>query len=102
MEIHKTLNGLDTYQAKLEKAEAEAKIKREKTAKGGDSGESDTVSLSAEAKLRTEAHRTAANTQDIRPEKVAEIKAKIANGTYEIDSRKIAEKLVKEDLELLF
>ena len=102
MEIKKTLNGLDPYQAKLEKAEAEAKIKRDKASKGKEGGDSDKVSLSPEAKLRTEAYKTAASSEDIRPEKVAEIKAKIANGTYEINSRKIAEKLIKEDLDLLF
>ncbi len=102
MEINKALNGLDSYQAKLEKAEADAKAKKEKAAKGKESGESDTVRVSPEAKLRVEAYKTAASSGDIRQEKVDEIKAKIANGTYEIDAKKIAEKIIKEDLDLLF
>ena len=38
----------------------------------------------------------AQNTPDIREDKVAAIKAKIANGTYEIDSGRIADGLLNE------
>ena len=37
-------------------------------------------------------------TPDIRKEKVAEIRAAIKNGTYVVDSRKIAEKMIRESL----
>lgn len=103
MEIKTTLRNLDPYQQKLDKAENDAKIKRDKSAgRANGSGQEDRVSLSPEAKLRTEAYRTAQNTDEIRTDKVEEIKARIANGTYEINTRKIAENLIRDDLDLLF
>lgn len=102
MEINKLLTKLSPYdQAKVEKAEADkARAKRSKGEAEGSAG--DKVSLSSEAKHRTEAYKSAQAAPEIRQEKVDEIKAQIASGTYEIDNYKIAEKLVKEDLELDF
>ena len=106
MDIKKTLiNGLDGYQAKLDKAETDAKVKRARTGKGqgqGASAEPDRVSLSSEAKLRPLAKQVAMETDDVRAEKVAALKAQVENGTYQIDVRKTAENLIKEDLDLLY
>ncbi|MGE4297839.1 MAG: flagellar biosynthesis anti-sigma factor FlgM [Desulfovibrionaceae bacterium] len=99
MEIKNLLTGLDPYQqqAKVEKNEAEAKARSAKTAdtRGGDK-----VSLSPEARLRTEAYKSAQAAPDVRQEKVDAIKAKIANGEYQIDTRKIAEKMLSEEVDL--
>lgn len=100
MEIKNYLKALDPYQAKLDKAE-NAKAKGGK--RGADSAaqsSGDRVSLSNEAKLRTEAYTTALNTPDVRQEKVNSIKALVDSGDYVVDSRKVAEKLINEEVEL--
>lgn len=100
MDIKKILNGLGPYdQSKIEKARADKlKGERESGSKASTAG-GDKVSISDEAQLRTEAYSSATGASDIRHEKVAEIKAKIASGEYEINTRKIAENIVKEDLD---
>ena len=50
----------------------------------------DTVSVSEEAMLRTEAYRAAMNGPDVRQDKVDALKDRISNGTYQINSRQIA------------
>lgn len=57
----------------------------------------DRVSLSPEAKLRTEALTTAMNTPDVRQAKVDAIKARVESGEYAIDSNAIAAKLLQEE-----
>lgn len=58
---------------------------------------SDTVTVSNEAVLRTDAYRTAMATPPVRQEKVDAIKSQIQNGSYTIDSRRIATKLLTEE-----
>ncbi|THB70667.1 MAG: flagellar biosynthesis anti-sigma factor FlgM [Desulfovibrio sp.] len=101
MEINNLLGKLGPYdQSKVEKAnEDAAKARKDKAAESGSAG--DRVSLSDEAKLRTEALGAAASASEVRREKVAAIKAQIESGEYQIDTRKIAENMVKEDLELI-
>ncbi|MBQ9405623.1 MAG: flagellar biosynthesis anti-sigma factor FlgM [Desulfovibrio sp.] len=57
----------------------------------------DTVTVSQDALLLTEARRTAQNTPDVRADKVASLRIQVANGTYKPDSRLIAENLVREE-----
>ncbi len=99
MEIKTYLNNLDPYQAKLEKSEsAKAKDSRRGTETKGESG--DRVSVSDEARLRTEAYRTALNAPEVRQEKVTALKAQVDAGEYQIDSQKVAEKLIREESEI--
>ncbi|MEG2140920.1 MAG: flagellar biosynthesis anti-sigma factor FlgM [Bilophila sp.] len=60
----------------------------------------DRVSVSHDALLRTEAFRAALNTPDVRQEKVNKIKERIDSGTYQIDNKRIASKLVQSELAL--
>lgn len=55
-----------------------------------DASRMDTVSVSDEAMLRTEAYRTAMSGPDMRQDKIDAIKGRIADGSYQIDSRQIA------------
>lgn len=57
----------------------------------------DTVNVSRDALLLTEALRAAQNAPDVRADKVDALRAKIANGVYEIDARRIAASLIRED-----
>jgi len=99
MEIKNLLTGLNPYErARLDKAEGQQVKKKDESA--GAQAKGDSVQFSDEAKLRTEAFKTASSTPDVRRSKVEEIKARIAAGEYEIDSRKIAENLVRDELDL--
>ena len=100
MEIKNTFNPLDPYtQTKLNSAnqtkQATGRTAAGTTAPAAETG--DRVSLSNEAKLRTEAFTTASNTPDVRAAKVAELKARVEAGEYQIDSKAIAAKLLTEE-----
>ena len=60
--------------------------------------EEDKVVLSQEAKKIQEAKKLMDSIPDIREEKVAKIKAQIENGTYQVEEKKLAAKIVKESL----
>lgn len=60
--------------------------------------EEDKVVLSQEAKKIQEAKKLMDSIPDIREEKVAKIKAQIENGTYQVEEKKLAAKMIKESL----
>ncbi len=57
------------------------------------------VEWSPEAEVAVEGLETAKATPDIRPDKVAALKAQIANGTYKMDPQKIADSMIQKSLE---
>lgn len=78
---------------KNQKVEAKREIQEAARIKG----KKDEVSISKEAmdfQLVMKAAKAARNVPDIREEVIAPIKEKIENGTYEVDSKSIAEKLL--------
>jgi negative regulator of flagellin synthesis FlgM len=58
--------------------------------------QADSVSLSEAATSLASARRTVADAPDVRADRVAELKAAIANGTYTVDSRQLARSLIKK------
>ena len=58
----------------------------------------DKVEISEAAKEIQEVRKQLDNTPDVRSEKVEQLKNQIENGTYEIKSEEIAEKMLKESL----
>jgi negative regulator of flagellin synthesis FlgM len=58
----------------------------------------DTVAISDTAKRIQEARIQLESVPDTRAEKVADIKRRIEDGTYEIDADKIADKMIRESL----
>lgn len=54
----------------------------------------DAVSISSDAKYLNIALKALKNIPDVREDKVKELTEKIENGTYYIDSKKIAEKIL--------
>ena len=100
MEIKNTLNPLDPYnQSRLNNlgkaAQPANRVAANAPASVRESG--DRVSLSPEAKLRTEAYTSAMSAPEIRAEKVAEIKARVQSGEYAVDSKALAAKLLSEE-----
>jgi len=75
-----------------EKADAASEQPEKQQAKA------DTVVLSDTAKTVQEAQTQLESIPDIREDKVAELKAQIESGTYEIDAEKIADKMLKDAL----
>ncbi|MFO7985601.1 MAG: flagellar biosynthesis anti-sigma factor FlgM [Desulfatiglandaceae bacterium] len=64
----------------------------------GDAGSTDKVELSPEAKQIQKAKKLVDALPDIRKEKVEEIKSRIKAGAYEVDSEKVASKMMEESL----
>jgi negative regulator of flagellin synthesis FlgM len=103
MEINSLLKNVDPYRATFD-AKAEA-VPRQKTGVAGQAqtpgqtpGQAgDRVSLSPSALLHTTAHAAANAAPDIRQEKVDNIKDRLADGSYAVDAKKIAEKLVQSE-----
>ena len=61
----------------------------------------DSVRLSGQGKLIATTFAKAVQSPEVRRMKVTELKEKVDSGEYVVDSKKTAEKLVKEDLRLL-
>ncbi|MGD9609917.1 MAG: flagellar biosynthesis anti-sigma factor FlgM [Desulfovibrionaceae bacterium] len=61
---------------------------------------SDRVTLSDNARLVAQAATEALGTSDVRADKVASLKAQVQSGTYQPDSKKIAEKLLTMESDL--
>lgn len=58
----------------------------------------DTVVLSDTAKAVQEAKTQLDSVPDVREDKVAELREQIENGTYEVDSEKLAEKMITDSI----
>lgn len=58
----------------------------------------DRVTLSPQARELLDAQRVLAAIPDVQADKVEEIKARIADGTYRIDSEQIATKMIRDAL----
>jgi len=94
MEIKNVLDKVKAFeQEQIEKQKKSSSPKKS-------SSTADKVSLSQEAKLYAKALNVARQSPEERSEKIAVLKEQIANNTYQPDAQKIAEKLVKEELDL--
>jgi negative regulator of flagellin synthesis FlgM len=101
MHIKNLIEGLNPYGLKKKVQEPDQPGHEGRSSQAGSSESTDKVNLSSEAKLRATARSEASNAPDVRAEKVAELQEKVRNGTYQIDDRKTAENLVRDDLDLL-
>jgi len=66
----------------------------------GKAGASDTVQLTNSAKLLERLEKTLAETPAVDSARIAAVRADIENGNYSINADKIAEALLRTDLEL--
>jgi negative regulator of flagellin synthesis FlgM len=100
MDVTKTGPAALYEQFRTERPE-NAKTGAQAPARSAASVQGDTVTVSEEAMLRTEAYRVAAWAPDIRQEKIDALKAKVESGTYTIDPRRIAVNLLNSERDLL-
>jgi len=77
---------------KIEQYYQQLKQKQNKAAKYS---KNDQIEISSQAKGILTAKAELKNRPQIRTDKVADLKAKLENGNYQIDSKKIAEKMLK-------
>ena len=64
--------------------------------------ESDAVSISEKGKDVSEMTRTLKEMPDVRADKIADLKERIANGTYNVSGKDIASKIINTALEDVF
>ena len=57
-------------------------------------GENDVIQLSPQSRLMQKASEVAYQTPEVRPEKVAALQDPVQQGTYEVDSKKVANSLI--------
>jgi negative regulator of flagellin synthesis FlgM len=57
-------------------------------------GENDVIQLSPQSRLMQKASEVAYQTPEVRPEKVAALQDSVQQGTYEVDSTKVANSLI--------
>lgn len=83
---------VDAYNAvsQIYQSNSMAAVKRA----GNMSASSDKLEFSQTAKTYQIAKAAVAGAADVRMDKIAEIKARIANGTYKVSSQDIAEKII--------
>jgi len=100
MQIKGLLTGLQTYeQSKIDKTRDKSGSNSHRAKASSDS---DRITLSQEARLYRSGLEQALNADESRTDKIQELKARIENGSYEPDSRRIAEKMIREDMESWF
>ncbi len=97
MKINNPLSGrLNPYGVQAERLENNKTNENAAAEAAATAPKGDRISLSPEARLRTEALNTALAAPDVRQAKVDAIREKIEDGTYTIDSKNIAGKMLQE------
>ena len=89
------IKGLEIEQVATKQAEkvgaVQGQASPEKTG-----GENDVIQLSPQSRLMQKASEVVYQTPEVRPEKVAALQEAVQSGTYEVDSLKVANRLITE------
>jgi negative regulator of flagellin synthesis FlgM len=96
MKIHE-LPGISVEQLQAGKAGGVAP-REDKPASEQSAAGPDVIQLSPQAKLMQKAAQAVAETPEVRPEKVLALKDSVEQGTYEVDSKQVANQLITEML----
>jgi negative regulator of flagellin synthesis FlgM len=102
MKIHNLTQTQQAATKPVKDAGPAEKVAQEQTQQQATAQEAgDRVELSPLAKDLQKAAEVAQATPDVRADKVAALKAKIESGTYEVDSKKVASKMIVDSLSTL-
>ncbi len=94
------MSGMDTLEQTSRKRNVEKVSANDK--ENSVAVESDAVSISEKGKDVSEMTRTLKEMPDVRADKIADLKERIANGTYNVSGRDIASKIINTALEDVF
>ena len=94
------MSGMDTLEQTSRKKNVEKVSANDK--QNSSVVESDEVSISEKGKDVSEMTRTLKEMPDVRADKVADLKERIANGTYNISGKDISSKIINTALEDVF
>ncbi|HIZ88906.1 MAG TPA: flagellar biosynthesis anti-sigma factor FlgM [Candidatus Mucispirillum faecigallinarum] len=94
------MSGMDTLEQTSRKRNVEKVSTNE--SQNTSAVESDVVSISEKGKDVSEMTRTLKELPDVRADKIADLKERIANGTYNVSGKDIAAKIVNTALEDVF
>lgn len=94
------MSGMDTLEQTSRKKNVEKVSANDK--QNSSVVESDEVSISEKGKDVSEMTRTLKEMPDVRADKVADLKERITNGTYNISGKDIASKIINTALEDVF
>lgn len=94
MKIH-DLPGVGVEQLQASRT-GEITLSGEKSAPEQPAAGLDVIHLSPQARLMHKAAQVVAETPEVRPEKVLALKDSVEQGTYEVDAKKVADKLITE------
>ncbi len=84
-------------QSKLQKKAIDAKDTA--SAKQAVSSSGDRINISADASVLSQGLEAVKNSSDVRADRVAELRKAIQAGTYKVDGKKVAEKMLDSSLE---
>lgn len=83
------------------KVQESSTVQNNQTQKGESAEQqSDKVELSSKAQELNKITKAAEESSDVRSDKVAELKAKVAQGEYKPDSRETAANMLRQDIEV--
>lgn len=94
------MSGMDTLEQTSRKRNVEKVSANDK--QNSAAVESDAVSISEKGKDVSEMTRTLKEMPDVRDDKIADLKERIANGTYNVSGKDIASKIINTALEDVF
>jgi|UniRef100_A0A7V6A6E9 flagellar biosynthesis anti-sigma factor FlgM len=87
------IKGLELEQVATRQTEQVRAVKGQASAEQG-GGEHDVIRLSPQSRLMQKAGEVAYQTPEVRPEKVAALQDPVQQGTYEVDSQKVANSMI--------
>ena len=94
-----TITPFGGYEARRLEQQEQQRQENQKTAVVQESG-TDRISISEEGRLKMNMLKAAQETDGVRADKVADVKARIEAGEYNPDSKDIAASLLKQELDI--
>jgi negative regulator of flagellin synthesis FlgM len=91
-------NGNVSGASKADRAREAAKAKSSGKAEGASVAEGASAEISSRGKEMAQAKAVAASAPDAREDRIAELKRRIAAGTYKVDAEKVADRMVDDHL----
>lgn len=94
-----TITPFGGYEARRLEQQEQQRQESQKAAVAQESG-TDRISISEEGRLKMNMLKAAQETDGVRADKVADVKARIEAGEYKPDSKDIAASLLKQELDI--